>query len=1041
MQCERCGFVAHPAHRFCACCGQAAASVQVSPVEGIIMHDRPPSPPIQAAPDGRSGTFELERRGRAVDVVVEISLNRASVADFQLVQEPVPLPSTLGRTPTGWEVRLSAKNRPVRLRLQCTRPFPLQDVELTVRSLLPTEPASLIVVDGGNPRWALSDQPIGVYPARAAPSDGAAWVCALPLLDGVERVTQVDLLDAEGRVYEYAELRGPPLPRLIQAGRAIEVALTEPPRDPGAPLTLQVRGQAGTVNQRFQILHQSPVVLEAKTVHHPPHAPGIGVMGVELPLIVGLDTPTQVGLRLLNAGSANVRLRGCSGPSFLRVISVVKREVEADGGPTRLVARRPTTGAARLPRDVDGLTLPHSDAVSEGEWLDQILIELAPACAAEIRQHQLRFRLMLDLESAGGERSDHELLVSLHVATATVLNEDDGYLAVDFGTVNTCARLVFNTADPSQDIEFPGYAPRSDPKQLKSCYNVHMWHQGRLLAEATFGEQAWDDRHLPSVDFVPKLRLGHAKGVLGGGPNPYRERRIVDQRQQHRDVDGVAAAHQIMELVLDRTVRQTGRVPRTLSLSHPVAFSAAAREDLLAACKALGVQAEVEVPEPVAFLRGVLSNRDCCNDILAAADNWKHHHDPTADTSLDTLLRRRPMLGLVLDMGGGTTDITVFHVNASDNVDVVANFGYNWFGGEALTLWIAQLLSEKVRLSQPSLGAVIPQSERDPKQMWRALMGHQLSEEQRRYLAEVRRYAEECKLGVIDLKVPSHTVPVVAADGTPSLVTVDVPGSDIADHVKHFINTGLDDIFERLGTMRAHNAIQTIVPGVVIIAGNAGRLRWLPEALDAAIKNQPLYDDSDREWLNNPNGLLKYGPGRSVNPDFLSDAGGPWDRLAKIGVVHGMVEHDGEMIVDTQLADPRWWYLGVPASDTYTLALPSGTRPVPPELLAAPQRRLPEWLRIHRAPGRSTETRLNTRRVFSTLGWGRPELNHNEHRDVHLQYEGTLTPPAELLRRRGEVAYGKDPQGGFGAFMRTTDDGASWTWVPCVKRGGSTDGQ
>jgi hypothetical protein len=254
-----------------------------------------------------------------------------------------------------------------------------------------------------------------------------------------------------------------------------------------------------------------------------------------------------------------------------------------------------------------------------------------------------------------------------------------GHVGIDFGTTNSCIAVWPEGRNtPQVGVLLGGYRnshealpDRAAVLPSTAVYRAHPAEELRTLEVGrSLGRQPSDaprgERVLHSVKrFLGKDMTGreHALRVRYGDGRP----------DEHRPAFEIAAEI-VQRLVWDAENVLDQRITRC-ALTHPVSFSVLTLNRLRDALEALGIAVERVVPEPV-----------------AAALQFMMHGDPPVPDPRDYTI-------LVLDIGGGTTDLAMLRVaDLSDpgstqrriRPGILAVNGLRWAGGDDITWMILE---------------------------------------------------------------------------------------------------------------------------------------------------------------------------------------------------------------------------------------------------------------------------------------------------------------------------------------------------------------
>ena len=809
--------------------------------------------------------------------------------------------------------------------------------------------------DPAIPQWSLAIHPAG----------GCAVVTSLVVVDGDDSVEVVPPSD---------------LPRLVEPNDALDFGLAWSGPPTGSRLVklgLELRG-GQLVTFELEVHSLQPIDLKGETPD----------LNSEKPLYFSGRGEQFIDVVLTNAGSGVAHLV----------------EVRADHPGVRLDCVELL--GATYPQDQDRRKVmpPGPGGALLGEVIQAVIPDkgTGPATSDETESEQsmrvgfLRFAVSGEVEPRGGvldfrltiraRAEDHESRFTLPVTVLAerVVDELEHVLLLDYGTVHTCAAVnppIEGRAGPLVvlDRSGSGTGPAEHTEQFKSSYRVRKWRQGSDH-DLKFGQETWDGlaQYVASTDVAAKLRLGT------GRTRPLRDEGIVIKQ-----VSGGMAAGFVLAEVLKRVERETGRSFRKVRLTHPAAFETRATDELRGALVDLGFDADhVEFPasEPEAYLYW-----------LGSTDLKKELEDIYRSGNVDP---RSGIIGIVFDVGGGTTDVTIFRFVCSPGPQfhVLGTHGYRWLGGERITELMAAELHATIeaRPGGPDDGPSnypFPQTE-DPSVLRSQLLDSRSAAEQYNY-GELRKMAEAVKCDPTK-RGTDDSLYLLTHGGESKPVRITRSEEVLKGLVQRLVERALADITDRLVHMGRFGVADDAhpYPHVVAVAGNSGQLWCLKELVLAWLKREA---GSEPKYHFEP-------------------------LHAKTGVLEGLANYmeDAVVLIRDLPYLARWWF--VRAQGVYRLGLPAGVR-------------LDELLEADRVPSSVSMYVTGALQLASGPGPG-PENGvdlHDMGRE-HLRERGGVLPPPELEPGQYcEIRMGvKDRQIGlwFRTLGNTPEEAGSWLWSP-----------
>ena len=667
----------------------------------------------------------------------------------------------------------------------------------------------LVPRPGVPPRWRL----------RVGPSGGSGQIMAAAL-EGADGALLLDNTDT--------------LPRVLRSMAQCDLVL-EPAGALASPLrvSLVVTTAGGERHTWWVVVRPGrPVDLKALEGRHS----GAG------PLFLGGQKPHQLDFVLMNNGTASASLRAITPEDpWCSVSTITLVHAQHPDDVTRRTVIEPHPGDVRLV--VQRAGIPFGAGVLTAESLDSeylvgpIRLEISPQIKKPNRSGGLLVTLRVRAVADGVE-SKHIVKVWTE-ADEIVDPVGEAILLLDYGTVNTCA-AVYVEGEPQDDplvpLERAGDVDEGgDRAQFKSVYRVRRWGIGGEETDFDFGLPVWREIavELESTDLAPKLRLGL-----------WRRRRAVTRTirdgkkagRRMEPVSGTAAATIILREVLRRVTAETGYRFPIVRLTAPSAFDERSLQDLYQALAPLrqefGIK-KVQFPcsEPEAYLSWMLSQ-------FNVVGRLNELHDSSSASP------EHGVLGAVIDIGGGTTDVTLFEFlkrGQDPSVRMVASHGDRTVGGERITDMIAHALFKTIpgnsRFDFPLAG---------PEEDFGVFdRGDVFLDQRRKALHEnfgvLRDLAERAKCDPSEYW-GTRRVSLTPRDGGPKVEVVvtlqeRMEGNGLLDVIEALVAGVVDDLLSRIQVLNFYGTVDrsAYYPSYIAVAGNSSRLWCLEELIKTRI--------------------------------------------------------------------------------------------------------------------------------------------------------------------------------------------------------------
>ncbi|MBU0551458.1 hypothetical protein KJ940_08175 [Myxococcota bacterium] len=604
--------------------------------------------------------------------------------------------------------------------------------------------------------------------------------------------------------------------------------------------------------------------------------------------------------------------------------------------------------------------------VTEGDWLSGIFITISSKALQSLNDDILRldFRVNLAIIESDQKEIYHEesIFIDIPAKKIRIIDPHQGHLCIDYGTVHSCAYISAN------QYEQMIYLDNDGGFEFKSAYLVEDWGRN----EFKYGERIW--RSIPEefsrIDFASKLRLG-----------TNRKRYLKDRQNVLRGVSGSQAASYLLSEIIERVKERTGYEFKSIKLSQPAAFDQLSTEDLRLSVQMLGFDPQfIETPcsEPEAYLYH-----------LSSDDQFRKLFDIKIAES-DGI---NSFVGIIFDIGGGTTDVTIFEYrhNAEQKrnmIEIISSHGYRWLGGEMLTHQIAAFLYKSIKNSSEFDFPEIKEGE-----FFEIEHINSSNVAMSQNFSTLRTLAEtiKCSDDLIEKKTWSESISLFDNKGHRSNVEIKIESGDsksgLTGLMWRIIGQSIDDTIERMSRMRRYRILSASIPQVMVIAGNGGRLWCLNDIIRHKLKEA----------------------GASESEIFFDSAN------TKTGVVHGLSSWGqiGFLPINARQCASHWWYIRI--GPVYHLAKPAGARfgkkPQEHTISISEQSIYLQGTSISLAQGPGPEEKITSDSYL------RLKISHSvTAHDLHGQYV--------------DVVLEFDEQGDPGLWMRLAapDQDQPWVW-------------
>jgi hypothetical protein len=242
------------------------------------------------------------------------------------------------------------------------------------------------------------------------------------------------------------------------------------------------------------------------------------------------------------------------------------------------------------------------------------------------------------------------------------------WIAIDFGTSNSCAAMIDGTTFRSLTID--AETLNTNLQESPTCIQfVDELRKNYECGMSAYSKRFSGPRAIKATAWAFKPLLSRSTEPL---PQTYLD--ILNGQPHTKTVDELIAIYG--RALVESVKLRNAIVPRKAVVTYPVTFGKWQRERLASAFKAAGLE---EVVTPI-------------NESVALAIHYAYLHR-------EVFLK--PAIFAVFDFGGGTTDMAIFQIHPSAAKDRspelrLLDVGGVDVGGELLTFELARLIYEKL---------------------------------------------------------------------------------------------------------------------------------------------------------------------------------------------------------------------------------------------------------------------------------------------------------------------------------------------------------
>lgn len=432
------------------------------------------------------------------------------------------------------------------------------------------------------------------------------------------------------------------------------------------------------------------------------------------------------------------------------------------------------------------------------------------------------------LTNTPGAERQKESLVRFHVKQ---LPDFAGVLAIDFGTVNSCgatADLRDAQGQPTR-IRLEDDTVNHSPTTAPSAILYYDKLDGNVR-DYDIGTVAYDYSYQP---LAAASTVRQAKRLLGRT-----EALAISYFREPSKQDSLLpreVAADIIKRILDRAEDQLKARVTHCTFSHPSRFSMRQIADLKAAVVSCGIREE---------------NLSTIHEPLGAALSYiQESAKPGEDADYHLM---------VYDFGGGTTDISLIHVEsvwkADQEVNIVAprvlgTTGDRWFGGEDITDDVMQISRAKfiaaVQAASPEANVVLPFDAEDFNDPRRQLFAKQNR-------VAIRRWAEQSKIAISEYGDEHAYKTTLTAPNLTVIVNDEVRLNESFEHeqvvpkraeVDERIRPRLEALAEEMENLAREHKAES--PDVILLSGKSSALPVVREVIERRFPRSAIVMPND----------------------------------------------------------------------------------------------------------------------------------------------------------------------------------------------------
>ncbi|MBI4850575.1 MAG: Hsp70 family protein [Acidobacteria bacterium] len=411
--------------------------------------------------------------------------------------------------------------------------------------------------------------------------------------------------------------------------------------------------------------------------------------------------------------------------------------------------------------------------------------------------------------------------------------EYDDWIAIDFGTSNSCAAMMSGTSIRSLIIDADKFNP--NPSESPTCiqfvdesqanYECGMSaYTKRFTGQRAIKATAWAFKPLLSRSYEPIQQT-------------YLD--IIHGRAHTKTVDQLIAIY--AKSLLEAVKLRNGITPRKAVVTFPVTFGKSQRERLIAAFKTVGLD---EVIAPV-------------SEPVALAIHYAYlHREIFAQTGIFA----------VFDFGGGTTDLAIFQIEPSSannkHLFHLLDVSGVDLGGELLTFELARFIYQQL----------VPSSDRNQFNFPNCLedllnTSSDIARENYRHLAAFAEYIKRSfqkDETIFDQEIDQN---LTSSSGNQTFRT-QLSRKDIETVLRPHIEKLIKILIDMISSLYERKLIKARKLDWILLGGNSSRLPLVTEMLAEAFfdaNKEKVLLDTENIKLGVTKGALLY----AIAPEAL----------------------------------------------------------------------------------------------------------------------------------------------------------------------------
>ena len=472
------------------------------------------------------------------------------------------------------------------------------------------------------------------------------------------------------------------------------------------------------------------------------------------------------------------------------------------------------------------------------------------------------------------------------------LEEYPHYLAIDFGTTNSCCAYL-GAQDVPQLIRLDSENPSNI---IPSSIIYHSKPKNGEVYRVGYGAETARTSEIDGPYYISSVKRWLGYNWKRQFPN--------DLKLQPIDVVADILKHIIQRAEEHLDTLSTKSKIKKCVITHPTMFSIKQQEDIKQAFEKVGITHLKLIDEASAASLGVISQQEQSGDYRL----------------------------LVYDFGGGTIDIVLSRItNDGEEITIepLAHGGNPKYGGDDITQAIVDFVldefGQRIEQEEPNLNYDIPYL--SPRKIWQPIGDQKKDRATLLNTPFLYNRAEELKKELSDRDTANRDFPLsvlVGDDVRPldTLIQGNISISISKEQLRSLVADELRQTFADIDIMISENGGH--LPEIVILAGQSSKMPVVKEMMTTHFRNKYPTDNVDIQLSESPKECVAIGAAQYGMTH--SSPGKVWFEIKNFRKTHtsiGIMQSDGRQLVFEEII-PKGRLIPDESFDSMNLRLTPG---------------------------------------------------------------------------------------------------------------------